>query len=170
MSSYSTIHQTFKTIALEEQQRMDDCAAAIKIIQAIAPTLVVNPPPRGPKGHGNVAKFSPAGDLIGWYRENQKSGLPNRLMPIAREMETLFKHYKKSVISAFPKSVTASILGTRSGQVRKARGLFQLIFNMQQQLVFEGAPRHHRPKLIASALDCSPEFVRRALRKINTEK
>ena len=72
MSSYSTIHQTFKTIALAEQQRMDSCATAIKIIQATAPMLVVNPPPRGPKGQGNVAKLSPAGDLIGWYRDNTK--------------------------------------------------------------------------------------------------
>ncbi len=98
MSSYSTIHQTFKTIALAEQQRMDACAAAIKITQATAPTLVVNPTLRGPKGQGNVAKLSPAGVLMGWYRDNQKSGLPNRLMLIARQMETLFQLYEKSVI------------------------------------------------------------------------
>jgi hypothetical protein len=170
MSNQSTIHQTFKAMELEEQQRMDDCVAAIKKIHATGLDILVNPPRRGPRGAGNVAKYSPSGNFIGWYRENQKSGLPSRLMPIEQEMKKLFQQYKKLVISAFPKSVTASIIGTRSGKVRKERGLFDQIVNLQQQLMHEGKPKHQRPKLIAKALDCNPEFVRRTLRKINNTK
>ena len=170
MSNQSTSYQTFKAIELEEQQRVDDCIAAIKEIHVAGPYLLVNPPRRGPIGIGNVMKYSPNGKFIGWYRENQKSGLPSRLMPIEQEMEKLFQQYKKSIISAFPKSVTASIIGTRSGKVRKEHGLFDQIVNLQQQLMREGKPKHQRAKLIAKALDCNPEFVRRTLRKINNTK
>lgn len=170
MSDKLTVFQQFKELEIQEKKRIEECIEAIKNIRAAGPDIVVDLPRRGPIGIGNVMKYSPSGNFIGWYRENQKSGLPSRLMPIEQEMEKLFQQYKKSVISAFPKSVTASIIGTRSGKVRKERGLFDQIVNLQQQLMCEGKPKHQRPKLISKALDCNPEFVRRTLRQINSTK
>jgi hypothetical protein len=170
MTKHLTIYQTFKTMELAEQQRMDDCAAQIKEIQNASPEIIVNPPQRGPSGAGNVAKYSPGGELIGWYHEGQKAGLPNRLMPIEQEMESQYQLYKKSVIDAFPVTITASILGELSGEARKERGHYQDIMNLHQELTSNGTPKHHRAKLIAAMLNCSVEYVRRTLRQINNTK
>lgn len=98
------------------------------------------------------------------------SPLPNRLMPIEQEMESHYQQYKKSVIDAFPKSITASILGELSGEARKERGHYQDIIKLHQELASKGTPKHHRAKLIAAMLDCSVEFVRRTLRQMKNTK
>lgn len=165
-----TIHEQFKELELQEKQRIEDCVEAIKKIHSAGHNSLINLPRRGQKGAGSVPKYSPSGKLIGWYHVNQIRGKPNRLMPIEQDLEKQYQQYKHSVISAFPISATASILGTRSGKARKARGLFEHIFNMQQQLIHDGMPKHHRPKLIAKSLNCNTEFVRRTLRQINNPK
>jgi hypothetical protein len=78
-----------------------------------------------------------------------------------------YQQYKKSVISAFPKSATASILGTRSGKVRKENGLRQKIIKLNQQLILNDIPKHHRANLIAKKLVCNTEYARRILRQVN---
>lgn len=165
-----TIFEQFKELELQEKKRIEDCAEAIKKIHAAGPDLPVTLPRRAQRGAGNVAKFSPNGEFIGWYRENQTSGKPNRLMPIEQDLQKQYQQYKNSVISAFPVSVTASILGTRSGELRKEQGLSQPILDMQQQLMRDGTPKHHQVKLIAKALNCTPEFIRRTLRQHKNTK
>lgn len=166
MSSSSTIFQLFKTQELEEKQRRADCVAAIKKIHVAGPDIVVSPPPRRLESVGMVMKCSPSGRFIGWYRAGQKAGLPNRLTPLEQDMEKHYQQWKKSVIAAFPKSITSSILGVRSGRARRERGLYQNIINFHQQLASDGIPKHLRSKLIASKLNCNVEFVRRTLRQI----
>ena len=162
-----TIFQFFKHIELQEQNQRDECASSIKAIHAAGGHEFKGIKPKVRRLSGNVMKFSPNGRFIGWYRQGQKSGLPHRSSPAAQEMEKLYQDYKHSIISAFPQSVTGSVLGTRSGAVRKENGLFNKIQFLQQQLIYEGKPKRHIPKLISKALSCNTEFVRRTLRAIN---
>jgi hypothetical protein len=162
-----TIFEQFNELEFQEQKRVEESIEQIKKIQACAPDLKVSLPRRPPPGAGNVAKVSPSGKLIGWYREGQKSGKPNKLMPIEQDLKLIYQQYKNSVIAAIPKSATATIIGVRSGKVRKERGLYEPILLLQQKLINEGIPKHHRAKLIAQTLDCSIEYLRRTLRQSN---
>ena len=162
-----TINEQFTELELQEQKRIEESIKQIKKIHAKGTDLIVSSPRRQPLGAGNVAKISPSGKLIGWYREGQKSGKPNKFMPIEQDLELIYQQYKYSVISAFPKSATATIIGARSGKVRKELGLYEPMQLLQQKLINEGIPKHHRAKLIAQTLNCSIEYVRRTLRQIN---
>jgi hypothetical protein len=167
MDHDKTIYEQFKEAELREKESQKTCLEAIKKIRAeegYVPALHTLPR-RGPAGAGNIAKFSPNGRLIGWYRHNQRSGKPSRLMPVEQALEREYQAYKKSVISAFPQQVTATVLGRRSGQVRKEHGLSEKIISMQQALIDSGTKKHHHAQLIAKGLNCSTEYVRRTLRK-----
>lgn len=170
MSPNSTIFQMLKAQVLEEKQRRANCIAIIKEIHAAELHIEVNPLPKRQVSIGSVRKCSPSGKFIGWYHEDQKAGLPNQLMPLEQSTKKQYQQWRKSVITCFQKSIIASILGELSGVARKARGLYQDIMNMHQELASNGIPKHHRAKLIAKTLNCSVEYVRRTLRQINNTK
>ena len=170
MTDKLTIYEQFNELELQEQKRVGESIEQIKKIHANGTDLVVSPPRRHPPGAGNFAKLSPSGRIIGWYREGQMSGKPNKLMPIEQDLQLIYQQYKNSVISAFPKSATAKIIGARSGKVRKELGLYEPMQLLQQKLINDGIPKHHRAKLIAKTLDCSIEYARRTLRQINNTK
>jgi len=160
-------------IAELREERVCQESAALEAIRAIHrnPSEHRIPDLKSPskgligKGPGAIAKFSPNGELIGWYREGQASGLPSQQLPIEKEVDDQYEAYYAMLREAIPPGFLASQLGQRSGASRRQNGLEPLILAMLQRLRADGIPRHHRAKLIATALECSIEHVRRVLRK-----
>lgn len=170
MADDSTIFQHFKALELQEKQKNEACIEAIKIIHAAGPDLSIETPPVRSVPLAMEMRYSQGGRFIGWYRDGQKVGRPSRITPIEKSLEKMYQNFKKSVVAAFPKSITGKTLGILSGVARKERGLFFAILDMEQQLIDDCSPKHHHPKLIAKALGCNTEFVRRTLREIKRNK
>jgi hypothetical protein len=51
------------------------------------------------RGSGSVAKFSPNGKFIGWYRHNQRAGKPSSKHQIERELATIEEGIRKALRS-----------------------------------------------------------------------
>ena len=144
------------------------CLEAIKAIHRAGPTVVpldeVRPTGWIGRGPGAIAKVSPSGQLIGWYRGGQKSGRPSRRMPLEREHDRRWAEYAKAVQAAVPIRLRAQVLARRSALARRQKSRIEPILTAYTRLQAQGVPRHQRVAMVARQLHCTPEYVRRVLR------
>jgi hypothetical protein len=160
-----TIDDDLKAIRQEEARQHRACTAAIKAVHAEGPNMAV-PTDRSPglisRGPGNIAKLSPNGKFIGWYREGQTAGLPSQRMPLEVELAQRLEAYLQFIRAANPKSQHAQTLGQRSGIARAAQGYTSLILSTWDTLTQaqDPVPRHHRAKRIAQQVGCSVKHAR----------
>ena len=112
----------------------------------------------------SIAKYSPSGELIGWYRKGQKAGKPNMHMPVAQAVLAAIKAHATALGEARAPVARARSLGQQSGAARKKNALAHLILVRLALLSAQGIPSHQQVKRIAKELPCSLEYVRRVRR------
>lgn len=165
-----TIHEDFRKQLLAEDERLESCRKAIKKIRAEGhnPNVIQTSRRTAEKRELIVAKDSPSGEFIGWYKHDQKAGRPNFSSPLELEIEEVYKEFKKSLHIACPRSVTNDILGKRSGKKRQEDSLASKIIQENERLDDIGAHQRLRANAILknTGIDGSLEYVRRVLRKI----
>jgi hypothetical protein len=163
-----TIHEHQAMLRKEEAEGLALTLEAIKASRRAGPIHVAEhsrerPGLVGP-GPGNIAKCSPGGKLIGWYRVGQTRGAPSKTMPIQKEIELRTESYFKAIQALVPRSETAAILARRSAGVRRAKGKQPLIVAQWDALTTSGVRRHLRAKQISRSLDCTVAYVQRVIR------
>ncbi|SFI32754.1 hypothetical protein SAMN04515618_11790 [Collimonas sp. OK307] len=113
---------------------------------------------------GSILKTSPSGEPIGWYREGQKSGKPNQLMPVAQDLEAAYKDWEKQLRSSESPTERAAHRGKKSGKIRRVNGLAPQILALAKKLGSD-VKKHHMAKYIANELSCTVDYVREVLRE-----
>lgn len=158
-------------IAEMERERQRQDAAAIEAIRRVhsAGGMPVDPtwqrsPGRIDRTPGSVAKFSPGGRFIGWYREDQRSGRPSKLMPVEEFVDEQHARYYRMLRVAYLGKGHFRALGERSGAKRAQAGAAARILQLKRELIVAGVPGHKHAKLIAKQLRCSVRWVREVLR------
>lgn len=164
---------------LEDNERQESaCRAAIKATREADPTIHLGSLAEWQQrvsGTGisktiSVQKTSPSGEPIGWYRDGQSSGKPNRCMPTEQDVNAAFKKWTVALRRAVHPHVRAALLGKQSGRARQAVSLASKIIARVEQLSANGTPPHRRAKTIARQLKCSVDYVRRVLRDMAGQK
>lgn len=169
------IYQEVKAIKAEQERQETACLAAIKAVRAAGPSWVIEDVQafecqirRGMIGEKSyaVAKFSPNGKLIGWFKKDQIRGRPNRRMPIERELDAMLDAYLNEYKKLIDEAGRQTYRCQKSRQARaQSDNLLKKITRMYTKLVEAGVKKSARVKTIARHLDCEPEYVRRVLRK-----
>ncbi len=168
-----TIDEVIADLRREEEKRAEDVRALIKTVHAGAPTLFIEFSRFRPKhssirrSPGAIAKFSLDGH-IGWYREGQIRGRPNRRMPLQRDLVEARERYFQTLRESEPRNITNAILSRRSAIAREGNGLAPRICAQYGVLLSLGIQRSQRVHKIAVALKCNPDYIRRVLRKHGT--
>lgn len=165
-----TIDEVIADLKREEERQFAEARISFKAVYASGPSSAIDLAKLNPwrglisRGPGAVAKLSPSGDFIGWYREGQTRGRPSSRMPIERELDEANERYFQMLRKLVPRKATNAILSARSARCRKVQGLAAQICDRYQVLTQLGVPRCQRVHKIATALNCNPDYVRRVLR------
>lgn len=167
--SEKTIYQQFKEAELEEEKQRETVVSSIKELHAKGGVDFEGKKPNVDHSVVGVGQFSEGGRFLGWYRNDQVSGMPNQKTPLQQLLDGLYQSFKQSIISIYPKSLTGSVLAKKSAESRKEHGLSSQILVVHKELIFQGVPKHIRAKRIAQRLGCNVEYVRRVIREIKNQ-
>lgn len=157
----------------ERKRQEAACLAEIKAVHAAGPTLDIDTSDdKLPRVGGYVLvpitgatqKISPSGKHIGWYRECQKSGKPNKLMPVDQDVEAAYKDWESQLRGCESSAERAAYRGKKSGRSRWGNGLAPKILALAKELESD-VKKHHMAKYIAHKLKCSVDYVREVLRE-----
>lgn len=165
-----TVDEVIADLRREGERQSAVALILVKAVRASGPSTAIDPaklnPRRGiiSKGLGAIAKFSPSGEFVGWYREGQTRGRPSSRMPIERELDEANERYFQMLRQSVPRKATNAILSARSARGRKGAGLVAQICDRYQELTQLCVPRCQRVHKIATPLKCNPDYVRRVLR------
>lgn len=112
-----------------------------------------------------IAKQSPSGQLIGWYRTGQTRGRPSLRMPLERAYDEHRAAWARAFQEGNSKGLLAAMLARRSAVVRQRDSLAERIVGAYLELQHAGVPKHYRTKIVARQLRCNVEYVRRVRRQ-----
>lgn len=162
--SEKTIYQHLKALEIEEDKQREEAISLIKALHTKGGAEFNDQKPKVSRSFGGIGKFSVGGRFIGWYRNDQKSGLPNQKMPIHQFLDKLYENFKQALVSTYPKSLTGTILAKKSAEARRENSLSNQIVMLYKEFALDGISKHERAKRIAQKLNCNVEYVRRVIR------
>jgi len=159
-------------VAKIRQAEAEQCEAALKIMLAVraGPTIEIDEKVINNRWHIGrsaphaIAKFSPRGEVLGYWREGQTRGRPSSLMPNEQEHLDAIERHLKVMREAVPRAHTNAILSQRSVAARQTDDLAPALCARYDELTEQGVPRSERVNRIAKAFDRTADHVRRVLR------